>query len=526
MTRYWWCLPLAAGLLAEAGGCVPLPRRPAAPADANVIATAYRRPTWRRPAPPRSPVATPRIAPSPAPAPAPISTPDPVDLAGPRPVDAFIRRALAENRTVQAAHHNVLALRYRIPQVTTLDDPVASNAIFPIPSVAPQYSLMGYNPYNLTLAQQFPWFGTLRLRGEVADGDVRVALAELAAAQLDAVAAVKRSYCDLYAAQRTADFLAENRKLLEDFRAVARQRVATGGAQADVLRAEVLISELDREAATNQAAIVTARAALARQAHLHPEADLQTLPTLPTAAVPAEVDRLVQLAGAARPELRGRLAAVARDEKAVELARQRFYPSTTLGLTYMDMEKTNAATPLSASGAPNVGLFVAFSLPVYRGKYRAGVCEARERARADAKLYEAQQDETHAEVVDLLSQARVQQGVLGLLRDQILPRTRQTLANAGTDYAGGNVDFAALIGALRGVLQVELQAAQVEAELGKALAALERAVGCQLNEHPPAPAAPAEAILTPPPPPPPPPASAPGPFRRPGPGEAPAPDAP
>ena len=47
---------------------------------------------------------------------------------------------LAENRTVQAAYHNVQSLRHRLPQVTALDDPVASNAVFPIPSVAPQYS--------------------------------------------------------------------------------------------------------------------------------------------------------------------------------------------------------------------------------------------------------------------------------------------------------------------------------------------------------------------------------------------------
>ena len=43
-----------------------------------------------------------------------------------------------------------------------------------------------------------------------------------------------------------------------------------------------------------------------------------------------------------------------------------------------------------------------------------------------------------------------------------------------------------LITAWREVLQIELQVAQVEAELGKALASLERAVGFQLNEHPPA----------------------------------------
>lgn len=70
---------------------------------------------------------------------------------------------------VRAAHFNVMALRHRIPQVTALDDPIASNSIFPIPSVAPQYSLMGYMPYSGLLAQQFPWFGTLRIRGEAAD---------------------------------------------------------------------------------------------------------------------------------------------------------------------------------------------------------------------------------------------------------------------------------------------------------------------------------------------------------------------
>ena len=139
---------------------------------------------------------------------------------------------------------------------------------------------MGYNPYNLTLAQQFPWFGTLRLRGEVAERDVQVALAELAAAQLDSVAAVKRAYCNLFAATKADEILAENRKILEDFRTIARQRLKTGGSQQDVLRAELLISELDRERATNQQAIAAARASLARQIHVPPDAELQTLPEL------------------------------------------------------------------------------------------------------------------------------------------------------------------------------------------------------------------------------------------------------
>jgi outer membrane protein, heavy metal efflux system len=407
----------------------------------------------------------------------------PPDLIGPQPLDTYIRRALAENRTIQAAFHNVQSLKYRIPQVTALEDPVAANTIFPIPSVAPQYSLMGYNPYNLTLVQQFPWFGTRRLRGEVADRDVRVAVAELAAAQLDAVTAVRRAYFDLHSAEKTGDNLGATRKILEQFHAVAKSRLALGGSQQDVIRAETLISELDRTLAGNQQEIAAARAALARQVHVSPEADLRTLAELPFAAVPSEIDRLYQLAVTARPELRGRLEAIARDQKAVELARKRFYPNVTLGLTYMDMTKTDAVTPRTASGSPNVGLFVGFNLPIYQKKYQAGVCEAQERALADAKLYEAQRDETNSEIKDFFTQARVQQDVLSLLRDGILPRARQTLALAKADYENQNVDIATVLSAQRELLQVEIQVAQVEAELGKALASLERAVGGQINQR-------------------------------------------
>ena len=424
------------------------------------------------------------------------------ELSGPQPVDLFVRRALAENRTVQAAYHNVQSLRHRIPQAIALDDPYLSNTIFPIPSVAPQYSLMGYNPYNVTLAQQFPWCGTLRLRGEVAEKDVQIALAELAAAQLDTVVAVKRAYFSLYASERSREILTENRKVLEDFRDIARERSANSGNQQDVIRAEVLISELDRELASNQQGNATARAALARQLHLAPDADFRTLPELPAAAVPAEIERLVQLAIVVRPELQGRLAAVARDETAVELARKRSYPNVTLGINYMDMEKHNAVTPTTASGTPNVGFFVGFNLPVNRTKYRAGVYEAQERAIADQKLYEAQKDETHSEIHDFLTQAKVQQNVLTLLRDSLLPRARASLNLARSDYAKSNVDYATVQSALREVLQVQLQSTQVEAELAKALASLERAVGSQINAHPPTAAPdPTSTPATPPPPP-------------------------
>ena len=64
-----------------------------------------------------------------------------------------------------------------------------------------------------------------------------------------------------------------------------------------------------------------------------------------------------------------------------------------------------------------------------------------------------------------------------------LPYAENALEQARSDYASQNVEIATVVSAQREMLQVEIQFAQVEAELGKALATLERAVGCRVNDR-------------------------------------------
>ena len=149
------------------------------------------------------------------------------------------------------------------------------------------------------------------------------------------------------------------------------------------------------------------------------------------------------------------------------------------------MTRQNAVSP-TASGTPNVGLFVGFNLPVYRKKLDAGMAEAQARAAADAMLYEAERDSAYREVKDLFTQAQAQRSILGYYQAGILPKAERALEATLTGYANKLVDFPTLITAWREVLQIKLQIAQVESELGKALASLERAVGSQINANPPA----------------------------------------
>lgn len=470
MTRRW--PHLATFLVLGMAGCAQVAPRPDYVEVVRNLHTAAHRPPGS--IPPDDPIAT---ALDPAPAPS--------ELIGPQPVEVYIRRALAENRAVQSARYNVAAMNYRIPQVTALDDPVFQSTTWPFPSNGPQ-NTSGYEPYSQMVTQQLPWLGTLALRGQAAEQEVRIALFELASRQLEAVALVKRAYQDLYYNQRAEAIFRDNRDLAEDIVEIAERRYASGTTSLqDVLRARVAVTELDRELVTVRRGLAQARAALARQLHVSPEADLRALPQLTAAEVPARVERLYRLAAAVRPDLQGRLAAVARDERQVELARKRYYPNIQLGVAYNLVTTRNADDPL-ADGGDDVGFVLGFNLPVYRKKLAAAVCEAQARTLADARQYDADRDGAYAEIKDLHAEAEAQRDTLDLLQDSILPKSEQALEVATKDYTTGDLDYLTLNTARQAVLQVEVQIARLEAELGKALASLERAVGVQLNEHPPA----------------------------------------
>ena len=427
--------------------------------------------------------------------------PTPPGLEGSQPVDIYIRRALAANRGVQAARFNVLAMRDRIPQAVALADPTVQNTIYPFPSYALQ-TASGYLPYGLLIQQQFPWFGTLQLRGQVADREARVALTELATVELTVVERVKRSYYELSYNQRAERILLDNRALAEEFVENTRSRFESGlTTQQDILRAEVAVDEVNNDLIRIQQGRAEARAMLARQLHVSPEADLRALPDVEVADVPAQVDRLYRLAAASRPELKGRLETIARDRAQVALARNRYKPDISLGLAYQTVSLANSVAR-NANGHDNIGLFVGFNLPIYRSKLDAAVREAEFRAVADARRYDDLRDQTYEEVKDLFVQAQALRETIDLFRGSILPKSEQALDVARNDYTTGEQDFVSLLTVWQQVLRVELQLARFESDLGKTLASLERVVGCGLNANPPGSSPPLDAEGDAPPPPP------------------------
>ena len=154
------------------------------------------------------------------------------------------------------------------------------------------------------------------------------------AAELATIEKVKRAYYELYFIQQATTVTKAEQQLLGEIRDVANARYTTGQAsQQDVLRADLEISNVENELIRLRQQLESGRARLARVLHVAPQTRLLPLDQLPPEEVPRDLDWLQRQAVAARPELHARLAAIQRDQQAVELARLDYKPDVTLGMS-------------------------------------------------------------------------------------------------------------------------------------------------------------------------------------------------
>ncbi len=410
-------------------------------------------------------------------------------LAGPQPVEAYIESALAQNPDIQTARKRVEAAAERVPQAASLEDPTLSVMGFPFFPNVPQ-TAAGRGTVRMSATQEVPWFGKLRTRAAAAEAETEMARRELAAAELKVIEQVKRTYYELYYIQRSTRITEEEKKLLGQIVQIAQIKYQTGEvSQQDVLRAQVELVNLENELIRLRQQLASARAQLARTLHVSPETPLAAEDRVPEERVPADLQRLYQQAVAARPELHAQLAAIDRDRRNVDLARLGYFPDLAFTVDWAEMTRSRAMAP-TADGLDDVGIGMMVNVPIYRKRLDAKVREAEAQAVASAREYDALRDQTMEQVKDLYAQAASRHELIRLFRDDILPKSRQTLEASLAAYRVGRTDFLQLLDNWRQLLRFEVALARLESELQQTLAMLESVVGGGLQTAAPQPAAP------------------------------------
>ncbi|GAB5444694.1 MAG: hypothetical protein Fues2KO_50430 [Fuerstiella sp.] len=413
----------------------------------------------------------------------PATLPEEPHFADPHEVDFFVQVALERNPEIIAAQRAVNAQSYVIPQVTALDDPMLTDTFQPFDNHSIQ-TAAGRGPNSITLTQKLPWLSKLRVRGEVAEQDTKMALTRLAQAELKVIEDVKLAYHELAFNQEAIEIVEGDQKLLQQLLQFADARYRTGKtSQQDVLRAEVELEKLEDRLIALRRQQGMAQADLARALHTSPDAELIAAMDSEVPPVPQQVDALYEAAVRCRPELQEQLHAIIRNERKRELARLNYYPDFNVGLGWQEITGDDALSRV-ANGNDNVSMMIGVSLPVWRDKLNAGVREAESRTVESARRYDAARDDTMRMIRRYIVQAEALEQQIDLYQDSIIPKSEQTLRVSTADYRVSKVDFQQILDNWSDLLMFHLQVVRFKASLNQTLASLERVIGCQLATLP------------------------------------------
>jgi len=381
--------------------------------------------------------------------------PSPLSLAD------VIRVASERRDEVQAARARTRAGEARPAIVSALEDPMISPSLDHLP-----FMLDGAD-VSVTVEQRIPLSGIRGHRRTAALAGLDRLRADANRTTLDVGVQAANAFLMLQERRLTAVLVGEQIGFARDVVTAANARYAGGTApQADVLRAEVEVARLNAFAKVLVAEVRGAEAMLNTSLALDADLPVPALAALAFAQpIPAWTE--IKTALTARPELAAGRAEIARADAEVLVMRDMYRPMASI--------RTGPAYTM-AEGRGWMAM-VGISLPIWRGKLRAGVAEAqamRAMSEADLQAMTRMIEGDAAVAVNQLQAARDRQAALN---SDVLPRARMVIEPAVAGYASGQLPLVSVIEAVQALWLVQSDLIAADTELGLAWARLGRAIG-------------------------------------------------
>ena len=393
--------------------------------------------------------------------------------------EAYVLRALERNPAIQAAREHVRRLANRIPQATSLDDPMLM--VSPIGEMA--QTAAGEVSVMTSISQKLPTPGKLETRGRIAAADVAEAVQDLERVRLEVAADTRRAWWSLYSAVRALEVTKRSRDLLAQLRDVAEAKYRAGRvSQQDVLRASVEMSRLDDDLIALDRQRATAGAMLNRLI----DRPVQTPVPAPRerALQPLSLEREAILTEAreANPQIAGVHERIEGFRQRLDLARLNRWPDLTLSFSY-NLVDSDGISP-AANGDDQWWVGAGVNLPIWSGRLDAAEHEAARGILESLAALNDAHNRVAFRVQDALIRVESQQRQVILFRDVIIPQARQTVDVSLSGYRAGNLDFLTLVDNWRRLFDYQVIYHRNVAALEQSVADLQQAVGRDLERGP------------------------------------------
>ena len=404
--------------------------------------------------------------------PAPATSPGrPADAAWQERLAAVVEAATADNPELARMDAEIRAARERARQAGTLPDPELSGGVMNLPTTG-SFTEDPMTMKTVALMQSLPAAGTRGAARRAAEAGAESIEREHAHHVAEVAARAASAFFDLAGIDARLAIAAETRALLERDAEAAAERYRVGkGAQADVLRADLEKTRLEREIVALQGERSASEAALNALLARPGAAGQPPIPAIdPDESLP-DGDAFLSRSLAESPILAHYEAAVAGAQEEARAAGFERRPTWSLWAQYGARERLDDM--VSAS----VGVSLPFLHP---GRVASRAAEARARVdAARAELSEAEyrlRGAVEAALAKLSSDVRQAR----LYRDAILPEAEIHARSAHEAYAVGAIDFSTLVASSVDLRTFRSEYAERLAAIGHDRADLQMASGLPL----------------------------------------------
>lgn len=388
---------------------------------------------------------------------------------------SLVAEALQNNPEIQAAQHERDAASQRIGPAEALDDPVLEAGIVNAPLASSPINREDMTMKMIGLSQRLPFPGKRGLRKDVAAQDAQSVGYGYQETVNRVVRDIKAAYFDLGLILERTRLVEKNKLILEDLLHIAEKHYGVGlGSQADALRAQTQVSRMVDELLKLARDRPTIEAELIRSLGRNPAVAAPNPGPPRLREETLNLESLRETAMTQRPQLLALQSIVARNEKAVDLARRNYYPDFDVRLAYGQRDNM-----LDNTRRPDmVTVTVAVNLPVWReNKIAPRVAEALALRDRSASMHQAQRNEVAANLRQQTALAEQNLQSVRLYQTAILPQARLTVESALAAYRVNRVDFLTLLDSQMTVFNYEISLATAMASYNKALAEIDLLIG-------------------------------------------------
>jgi outer membrane protein TolC len=393
----------------------------------------------------------------------------------PLSLDTLIKDARVNNPEILAARKRWEAAIARIPQAKSLDNPTLGVEFEKIPRGTLKFNRVMPKDRMLSIAQMFPLFGKLSLKGKIAVVESQMFAAEYKNKELEVINEVKNAYYNLYMNYKELELSEQSLIFLQGIAKTAEAKYIVGEiSQEEVLKIHLEIAKL------NNAIENLRKERKAKETRINflingePESEVAKPQLSEDIDFDKDLSSLYKFTLENQPELLIFSYAIEKNKFAKSLAKKSFFPDLMSEITLRGVT-SGAVGPWD--------LMLAFSVPLwFWTKQRYEVKEAIANLEEAEAAYQAMKNKALWETKDLYTKTEIAKNKIRLYNINLIPILESSIESSLADFRSGKGNFMMLLDTQRMFLETKMDYYKVLAEYNMNLADLERTLGIELKE--------------------------------------------